>query len=171
MQFFPGDVIEIETPSGLAYVQVTHNHVVYPEVVRVLRGLYGTPPGDLRILAELPTRFAAMFPLASAIQRGWVTGRKVAEAKVPAADQRFPTFKMPIHDREGNLAYWWFWEGEGLRYSTDIEQTHDDCPMREVPTVATFLARLEGRPEPSGHGVQAAEACPVPERELAAPCS
>ena len=48
--FTPGDVVEITTNKGKAYVQVTHIHSSYPPVVRALGGLHDSRPGDLDAL-------------------------------------------------------------------------------------------------------------------------
>ncbi len=46
-----GDVCEIRTPAGLAYVQYTHPHPSMGQLVRVLPGLYAGRP-DVRELAQ-----------------------------------------------------------------------------------------------------------------------
>jgi hypothetical protein len=50
-----GDVIEIPTPRELAYAQYTQEHREPPRhgsLLRVLPGLYGRRPDDLRTLVE-----------------------------------------------------------------------------------------------------------------------
>ena len=107
----PGEVVEIDTPAGLAYVQVTHWHPSYPEVLRALPGPRPTRPADLATLVEAPTVFAAMMPLAAALATGRLPGRIVGRARIPEEARAFPTFRMPIRDRAGTVAYWWFWDG------------------------------------------------------------
>ncbi len=141
MKLSPGDIVEIETDGGLAYVQVTHNHVSYPEVVRGLPGLQATRP-ELALLARAPTAFTALFPLGGALEQGRITGRKVANHPVPETDRAFPTFRMPVRGRQGNVVYWWLWDGEGLRFETDLEPANDKLPMREVMALDSFMARL-----------------------------
>ena len=68
-EFSPGDVVEIRTPNGLAYVQVTHRHPSYPEVVRALSGLHEGRPDDPGALAAKPASFTAMIPLKGALDR------------------------------------------------------------------------------------------------------
>ena len=141
MQLSPGDIVEIETGAGLAYVQVTHNHVSYPEVVRGLPGLHATRPEPV-VLARAPTAFTALFPLGSALDQGRIAGSKVASHPVPQSDSTFPTFRMPVRDRQGNVVYWWLWDGEGLRFETDLDPANDRLPMREVMSLDNFMARL-----------------------------
>lgn len=98
MQFSPGDVVEISTPEGLAYVQVTHTHVAYPEVVRILPGIYKDRPA-LAVLSSAKTRSVVMMPLGGALQHGKIEGARIGTAEIPAPDKKFPTFKMPIRGK------------------------------------------------------------------------
>ena len=47
-----GDIVEIKTPGGFAYVQYTHAGGTSGELVRVLPGLYENRPADLAQLAQ-----------------------------------------------------------------------------------------------------------------------
>lgn len=143
MELTPGDIVEIEVPGGLAYVQVTHRHVAYPEVVRALPGPHATRPGDLAALATAPTMFRAMVPLSAAIERGRIAGVRVGSAAVPEADTAFPVFGTPVRDRTGAIAYWWFWDGDGLRYDPDPDAGAAG-PLREVLTAEALTRRLAG---------------------------
>jgi len=145
-RFEPGDIIEIETLSGLAYVQVTHRHASYPEVVRALPGLHAERPHDLDALARQETRFVAMTPLAEAVAGKAITARKVGTAAIPEADRRFPTFKMAIAGKidgtRGGVAYWWFWDGDTLRYDAEPGPEVEAMPLREVVPPEALAARL-----------------------------
>jgi hypothetical protein len=141
-EFAPGDIVEIEAPNGLAYLQVTHHHPSYPEVVRVLPGLHAARPHDLAALCTRETAFKAMVPIAGAIAQDKLVARKIGRAAIPVADRAFPTFKMAIRDKQGAVAYWWFWDGEGLRYSEDAHADTAHCPLREVLTAGQLLERL-----------------------------
>ncbi|MFP1631054.1 hypothetical protein ACLB6G_04890 [Zhengella sp. ZM62] len=142
MKLQPGDIVEIDTDAGHAYVQVTHDHPSYPEVVRALPGLHRKRPADLAALAAAPGGFTAMLPLGAALEQGRIAGRRIGAAPVPAPFRPFPTFRMPVRDRQGNVAYWWLWDGEGLRHVGELEEAQSGLPMREVMTAQAFLARL-----------------------------
>ena len=142
MSFSPGDIVEIKTAAGLAYVQVTHNHAVYPEVVRVIEGLFDERPKDIRALVRSATVFTTMVPLSGALELHKIEGMKISSQSVPTQDKPFPTFKMPIRDKNGDIVYWWLWEGDGLRHTLADDGSCDDYPVREVPTIASFIERI-----------------------------
>lgn len=146
-KFAPGDIVEIDTPGGHAFVQVTHNHPSYPEVVRALAGPY-EQGADASVLGKQETLFFAMIPLAGAIDSGAISARLVGNSPVPDAFKRFPTFKMSILDKHegkrGDVAYWWFWDGDTLSYDADPGPEIDKIPQREVMTVKEFVDRLAG---------------------------
>jgi hypothetical protein len=141
-----GDVVEIETPSGLAFVQVTHHHVSYPEILRALAGPMPARPNDIEMLARLPSRFVAMFPLSDALARMGFPGRRVGAAAIPDAAKPFPTFSMPIRDKidgiRGEIAYWWLWNGDGLTYTSAPPQEVGCLPERKVLTLDELVSRL-----------------------------
>jgi ribosomal protein L34E len=65
-----GDVIEIETPKGLAYAQYTYKHDTPPRygaLLRVLPGLYEARPSDFSDLVQQDERFYVFFPLGSLV--------------------------------------------------------------------------------------------------------
>lgn len=144
-KFVPGDIVEVETPRGHAYVQVTHNHPSYPEVVRGLIGPY-EQGADAATLAKLDTRFVAMIPLAGAVDKGSISARLLGNAPIPDALKAFPKFKMSILDKHGgkreNVAYWWFWDGETLSYDIDPGAEIQDIPVREVMPIEEFVRKI-----------------------------
>jgi hypothetical protein len=142
MPFSPGDIVEIKTPAGLAYVQVTHNHTAYPEIVRVIEGCFNERPSDIRKLARRATAFTTMVPLSGALELHKIEGTKIGSENVPDKDKPFPTFKMPIRDKKGEVVYWWLWEGDGLRHTLVDDGSYDGYPVREVPTITNFLERI-----------------------------
>lgn len=147
----PGDVVEIETGKGLAYVQVTHRHCAYPEVVRALPGFHASRPANVPELARGETAFRAMISLSGALEQKRIAGRRIGSEPIPLAERAFPTFKMAVRDRQGNIAYWWFWDGEGLRYEERPGPESERLPLREVMTADTLLARLAAMEDDIDH--------------------
>lgn len=139
-EFTPGDLVEIDTGHGLAYVLVTHDHASYPPVVRAVSGLHDAPPDDPAALAGAAARFTVMIPLTGALRKLGLAHR--VAARVDVADTAFPTFRTPIRDKQGNIVYWWFWDGQGLTYDTEPGPDRDSLPLREVTSAGHFLAML-----------------------------
>lgn len=106
-----GDVIEVMTSRGLAYLQYVFRHTsppVYGELVRVLPGLYDSQP-DLHELAQQKERFFVFYPVIAACKRG--LARVVGKEDVSGF--RFPVMRQPgLRDRDGNVLDWFLWNGE-----------------------------------------------------------
>ena len=112
-----GDIIEIPTSKGLAYVQYTHQHTSPPvmgSLIRVLKGFYKTRPSkeELAILVNKPHRFQTFCSVYYGVNIGdW---ERVGNFSVPDFAQKFPVFKnchhtpeIPPEDRN-----WSLWDGE-----------------------------------------------------------
>lgn len=138
----PGDVVEIETEKGLAYAQITHRHPSYPPVVRAIAGLHQTRPDDLKSLVGGETLFVAMIPLDGAMRQAGRRCEVIGSVVIPEDQRAFPTFRMPIRDKKGEIVYWWFWDGRGLSYDIDLTADQRELPMREVMTGRRFLERV-----------------------------
>src|SRR5205085_10467885 len=90
-----GDVIEIETPKGLAYAQYTHEHrdpPRYGSLLRILPGIYSQRPSDFAALVAEEERFSVFFPLGAALRRR-IVFRIVADEAIPAGKSGFSTFR------------------------------------------------------------------------------
>ena len=138
----PGDLVEIHVGDKKAYAQITHNHPSYPPVVRVIKGLYDTRPADLDALVSGKTSFVAMIPLTSAMTRAGATVENLGTSRVPLEHRDFPTFRMPIRGKKGEIVYWWFWDGRGLTYDAELSEAQSALPLREVMTGTRFLELL-----------------------------
>ena len=139
----PGDVVEIDVDGQKAYAQITHNHSSYPPVVRALTGRHDARPDDLDALVAGDTAFVAMIPLATAMERAGASYKVLGTHDIPAEHRDFPTFRMPIRDKQGEIVYWWFWDGRGLSYDVELTQSQESLPMREVMTGKRFLDLLK----------------------------
>jgi hypothetical protein len=106
-----GDVIEIETASGLAYAQYTHEHREPPRMdslIRVLPGLFDRQP-DLAVLVEQEERFSVFFRLHAALCRRIF--RIAANEPVPPSKRPFPIFRSRARD-EIPAGPWYYWDGK-----------------------------------------------------------
>jgi len=142
IDFEPGDVIEIDVSGRKAHVQVTHLHASYPPVVRAIKGLHENGADDAAAVAGGATKFVAMIPLQTALERAGVRYANLGQAEIPEDHRVFPTFRMPIRDKQGNIVYWWFWDGRGLSYDTELDAAAANLPMREVLTGQRLITLL-----------------------------
>lgn len=67
-----GDVFEINTPKGKAYLHYIHKDSVTGELIRVLQGLYSERPANIDQLAGLAERYIISFPLSVAAKQNIV---------------------------------------------------------------------------------------------------
>lgn len=133
----PGAIIEVETPAGARHLQLTHSRAPYPSVFRALAP---QPDGESGALERRPTAFSVIAEIAGAMERGDLRGRVLGVSPLPKGAERFPTFRLPIRDRSGGVAYWWIWDDDGLR--VDPTAGESDLPLREVTPIRTLVARL-----------------------------
>ncbi|MWD28708.1 hypothetical protein E0K89_014580 [Aquicoccus sp. SCR17] len=141
-QYRPGDIIEITTDKGLAYVHLTHDHESYPPVIRLLKGLHAERPADLARFASEAARTTAMIPIETALERLGLAHEKAGYLELPQMERSFPTFRMPVRDKQGEIVYWWFWDGQGLSYASELDETQKDLPLRDVMSSGRFLEEL-----------------------------
>lgn len=114
-----GDVIEIPTSKGFAYVQYTHEHkgpgTKWGSVIRILEGFYKERPSEQQItrIVGKPHRFQTFFPIHYLVNLGdW---ERVGNFEVPEFAQKFPIFKNMKYlfkRPKPEEAEWSLWDGE-----------------------------------------------------------
>jgi hypothetical protein len=126
-----GDVFEVATEAGLAYLQYTNDDVDMGPLVRVLPGTYANRPDDLLALVAGPTRFFILYHVRAAAGQSLVSW--VCAAEVPNHAQLFPLMTWVKPRFDGTLR-WATWDGqrkrtENLEVLTDEER---DYPHRSM---------------------------------------
>ncbi|WP_436643063.1 hypothetical protein [Microbaculum sp. FT89] len=134
----PGDVIAIETEKGMRHVQVTHHCSPYPDIVRAVHPVFRAGPAE--DIAKGKTAFTAMVELSGALQDKAARTKLIGRASVPSECREFPTFRLPIRNRDGEVVYWWAWDGEELRILPDAAD--EELPIREVVPIDALRMRL-----------------------------
>jgi len=110
-----GDIIEVPTSKGLAYVQYTHENIKMGSLVRVLQGFYKKRHSleEIERIANGPHRFQAFCPVHYSVNIGdW---ERVGNFPVPGFAQKFPTFKNMRYlfkRPKPEEANWTLWDGE-----------------------------------------------------------
>lgn len=100
-----GDIAEIATASGLAYVQYTHDTRDFGELVRVLPGLYPTRPSDLAELAKQKEAYFIFYTLKYALRAKQV--EVVANQPVPNWAKAVPLMRHAAgRGADGRISGW-----------------------------------------------------------------
>src|SRR5688572_10938623 len=111
-----GDVFELETPRGLAYLQYTHETKSDGALVRVLRGTHVSRP-QIASLVNEREQFFAFVPIAACLRQGFV--RAVGHHPVPEHAQEFPLFKARSFAGLERPQRWDLWDGERVTATPD----------------------------------------------------
>jgi hypothetical protein len=139
-----GDIVEIPTKSGYAYVQYTHRIPQWGALIRVLPGIYKRRPADLKKLADRPERFVTFFPVTIAVHRKIF--KVVGHSEVPESAKKLPLFRAAgFIDRAGKVHDWWLWDGEK---SWRVGVLTDDLrrlPIKAVMNDTALISRIEKR--------------------------
>jgi hypothetical protein len=137
-----GDVAEVPTSKGLAYVQYTHHHPDIGQLVRVLPGIRAGRP-DLtafRALVEGPTLYHTFFMLDGELEMGGVV--PVGSFSIPPHARDFPVFRAGLPDRTTRkIEHWVFWDGERQWGVGQLTTEQRRMPIRMVIPTADALAK------------------------------
>lgn len=145
-----GAIVEIRTAAGLAYAQYTNHHPSYGEVVRILPGLHEQRPDDFAWLVQSEGGTHVLLPLKKAVGRDGAPLAVVGWQPVPPSQKRFPTFRMAVRDRQGNIVYWWLWDGAMIWHQKELSSDQQQLPFRAVLSLDELIKQVqEGGLSPS----------------------
>lgn len=106
-----GDILEIKTSKGYAYMQYTHKDIgTMGSLVRVFNGIYDKQLEELDILKDKDVQFITFFPLQFALNKGIVN--YLGNMELRDEFRVFPIFKSMLgQDLKTNKAKSWnIWE-------------------------------------------------------------
>src|SRR5215468_12478447 len=99
-----GDVFEIKTPAGLAYIQYSHPGRDMGQLVRVLPGLYSSRP-NLRQLVQQKELYFIFYTLDYAVQARQT--EFASNEPIPESAKAYPPMRVPRgSDRSGKTLDW-----------------------------------------------------------------
>lgn len=111
-----GDVFEIHTPRGKAYIQYVSNDEVIGELIRVLPGVYDNLPDNIKEIASGKEEFFIHFPLKAALKQKIL--KRVSNFDLPK-NFKIPTkFRTEVTDNEGNIIGWHIVDYDTLKRET-----------------------------------------------------
>jgi regulator of ribonuclease activity B len=144
-----GDVLEVSTPRGLAYIHYTYfTYRPYFEAIRVLPGFFTTRPADFTALVADPRAFFAFYPVRPAVSQGLV--EIVAHHPVPP-DQAFPAIyrRAGARSREGRVLAWLIFEGTKQTLVRELSEEQRYLPIDRIWMHDSMVSALtkEWRPE------------------------
>jgi hypothetical protein len=137
-----GDVFEIRTPIGRAYLQYVKWHEELGHLVRVLCPVFELRPERFTDIVTLPERFVTFFPLAAAQSRGIV--ERVATEPVPTHFSEWPTLRSPgkVDPKRRVVESWWLWDGQRSISVDRLTQQQTAFSIKEIINDTALIQRI-----------------------------
>lgn len=135
-----GDIFEIRTPQGFAYLQNVLKHEEWGNLIRILEPIFEVRPAAFEHIAAQPERFMTFFPLAAAQARRIV--QFVGTATLPAHCRKFPLFKTPGNIDKGRVLDWWLWDGQTSWKIGNLSEEHRYLPVQMVMNDTRLIERI-----------------------------
>lgn len=137
----PGDVFEVLTPKGCAYIQYVLKTERMGELIRVLPGLFPARPPSFGDLAAQKERYFVYFPLT-----GIVRGRGVhfvGHEPIPPGSAALPRTRRPGgRTRDGRALNWWLTDGHHERRVDRLSDHERDLSLEVTWNLALLVERL-----------------------------
>jgi hypothetical protein len=137
----PGDILEVSTPRGLAYIHYTARHPEYGDAIR---------PKDFTFLAASSEAYFTFYPAGAAVHHGLVQ----IVARIPVA----PGKELPVcyrrrgaSNREGRILTWFIWDGTKDTLVWELGEAEKHLPIASIWNHESLVYHLvhEWRPEQS----------------------
>lgn len=162
----PGDVLEVSTPRGLAYVHYTYfTYKPYREAIRVLPGFFGTRPADFTALVNSPEAFFSFYPARAAVSQGLV---EIAAHHPVPPEKAFPAVyrRAGARSREGRVLAWLICEGTNETLVRELSDEQRYLPIFSIWMHDSLVSALvkQWRPE-QDLGIPPAPATTTPTQE------
>lgn len=143
-----GDILEMATRRGLAYIQITHVDTAMGFLIRVIQGHFDERPANPEALAGRPTQFVTFFPVAHALTEGILSA--AGTAGVPVSDRAFPVFRVPGEvDRSGRVLNWLLWDGNTHKNIGQLRPEQRNLPIEGIWNDTLLRERIESEYTPA----------------------
>ncbi len=142
-----GDIIEVRTPRGLAYVQHAGKHPKYGDAIRVLPGFFQARPSDWStLLAE--EGYFTFYPVGAAVSQGVV---EIAAHQLIPPGRELPAVyrRAGWTTPEGKVTTWFICEGARQTRRTELSADERRLFIADIWNHEFLVDRLvqEWRPE------------------------
>jgi hypothetical protein len=128
-----GDIVEVKTSAGLAYLQYTHELDNMGSLVRVLPGLFATLPRDFENLTRQKELYFTFYTLRHAVRHG--DAAIVSHEEIPDWAKPFPMMRHSADShRTGKTLLWRI-----IRADTPFTLEE----LRKAPTYKELTPELE----------------------------
>lgn len=137
-----GDILELPTPKGLAYVQYTHQLTKYGDLLRVLPGVYDARPPKFATLAQQRERFVLLFPLGAAVRQEIMA--IVSNEEIPEASRALPVFRRrgAITPGTSNVEWWLIQDGDRSWRVDQLTDEQRDLPILGIWNDTLLIERI-----------------------------
>jgi hypothetical protein len=137
-----GDIFEIRTAEGLAYMQYVNHDSQMGELMHVLPGLYDNLPVDFIGLVEQRERFVTFFSLVAAVKRQIV--RYVDNVEVPALYGPFPVLRSPgyVDPKTNKIERWWLWDGNSSWRVNELSDAEKNFSLNSIMNDTLLIERI-----------------------------
>jgi len=137
-----GDVFEINTPRGVAFLQYLNRDALMGEFIRVFAGTHAERPASLESIVTPNEQFLAFFPVTAAERKKIVTF--VGSAKVPSRLNEFPVLRAPgrIDPVRRKIENWRLWDGKRSWGVDQLSEAERDLSVKEIVGAPILVDRI-----------------------------
>jgi hypothetical protein len=164
-----GDILEVSTPRGLAYVQYAGKHPEYGDAIRVLPGFFKARPREWSTIVTQEGYFA-FYPAMAAVSQGLVL--IAANHPIPRGHELPSIFRRRgARTPDGKVLTWIIFDGENETLKTTLSPEEKRLSIASIWNHAFLVERLVGewRPDKEPRSAEVAQEQPLPGSHEAPP--
>jgi hypothetical protein len=139
-----GDVYEVQTAGGKAYLTFANRHKEFGELVRVSPTFVSAYAKNLCVtLREDEDSYYVFYPLALAVKHELVTYRE----HCPSDHTAFPKMRIEVPQRLGD-SLWRVWDGESSGQAAELSPALSRLSIQAIWNHAMLISKLESHWRP-----------------------
>lgn len=143
-----GDLLEVQTPHGLSYVQYVGKHPEYGDVIRVLPGSYEHRMSDFTALIEKPG-YVAFYSARASVAQGLteIVGSYPLQIEVPRNVRR-----AGARARTGRILTWIVESNGQEMVRKELTETEKQLPIAAIWDHELLILRISEHWSPQQEG-------------------